>query len=217
MKCARRNAVAGGGAAAARSSPPRPTAAPMLVSCGTGFSLVELIVVIVIVAILAAIAIPRFSRAKEAAGPAASQHDLSILQSQIELYRLDHEAYPGYATDGTNPAHSAAAFVSQMTTYSDRAGNASGTVGSGTPYGPYLRKGIPALKYGPKAGKNGVKLVTGSTTLSFAPTDDVGWLYNDTTGEIAPNAPDTVGSTEVGVTPGGTETAGGDAIPDGIP
>ena len=159
------------------------------------FSLTELIVVVVIIGVLAAIAVPRFSQGVSQAGPAASMQDLAILQQQIELYALEHGGvYPAYNSDGTNAAHSEGAFLSQLTQYSDSQGQVSPTPSNLFRFGPYLRHDMPPVKYGPKSGLSGVLVVTGNTALLYQAGQDVGWLYNDTTGEIVANEPDALGA-----------------------
>ena len=153
------------------------------------FSLVELIVVLVVIGVLAAIAIPRFSRGAEQAGPRTTERDLAILQKQIEVYAIEHAGvYTAFNGDGTNAAHTEGAFLAQLMRYTDCDGIVSDTRSGRFRFGPYLRYGMPALKYGPKAGLDGVLVVTGTTGLAYRESADVGWLYNDTTGEIAPNA-----------------------------
>ena len=76
-----------------------------------------------------------------------------------------------------------------MTQYVDSDGRVSNSASATFRYGPYLRQGMPPLKSGPNAGKAAVKVVTGSGTLASSHGDDVGWIYNDTTGEIVANVP----------------------------
>lgn len=159
----------------------------------SAFTLLELMVTVVIVGVIAAIAVPRMSSAAESASYAATRRDHAQLQRQIELYAAEHlGAFPAYYSDGANAAHSSAAFVSQLTLSSRIDGQTSSTPSAAYAFGPYLRTGIPTLKVGPKAGLNGVRVVTGSTRPDPSASYHAGWVYNDTTGQIVPNIPDAV-------------------------
>lgn len=151
------------------------------------FTLVEVIIVVVIISILAAIAIPRLSRGAEDADEAAVRRDLSILQRQIELFAAEHNGtYPAAVGDGTNGAGTTEAFLNHMLSFSDIQGRTSTTRTSAYRFGPYLRKGIPALKTGAAKGATGVKVVT-SDAPSTDPNTAIGWVYSSATGEIIPN------------------------------
>lgn len=155
----------------------------------SAFSLVELIVVVVIIGILAAIAIPRFSRGAEGAGGSGVRGDLSVLRNAIELYYYEHGEYPGKNAAGAAAAGSAAAFVAQLTKFTDADGGVSDTKTTTHIYGPYLRKGIPACPVPPRVGKNGVNMVSGTTVPAYtaAATTD-GWVFNYDTGDICCNS-----------------------------
>ncbi|MBB6429256.1 prepilin-type N-terminal cleavage/methylation domain-containing protein [Algisphaera agarilytica] len=140
-----------------------------------GFSLVELVIVVVIVGLLAAIAIPRFSRGAAGATDSALSGDLAVLRNAIEMYGAEH--------NGTYPL--AATFEAQLTQYTKLDGSTSATKDADFPYGPYLHA-VPALKVGAAAGGTGIKAVTAAPTLEDADTS-VGWLYNQTTGQIYAN------------------------------
>jgi general secretion pathway protein G len=133
------------------------------------FSLVELVVVVVIVGILAAIAIPRFTSAGESATDSALAADLETLRKAIDLYHGEHLGkYPDLAR-----------VSDQLTQYTDVHGNVSPTRTSAHSLGPYVRA-IPALKVGPTRGSTGIAAAAG---------DDVGWVYDETSGEITAAAP----------------------------
>ncbi|MEM9881346.1 MAG: prepilin-type N-terminal cleavage/methylation domain-containing protein [Planctomycetota bacterium] len=142
-----------------------------------GFSLVELVIVVVIVGLLAAIAIPRFSRGASGASDSALAGDLAVLRNAIEMYAAEH--------NGTFPL--AADFADQLTQYSKLDGTTSATP-TGHPYGPYLHK-VPMLKSGTYAGNDGIAEVTETPTAEVT-TSGVGWLYNQTTGQIWANETD---------------------------
>lgn len=143
-----------------------------------GFSLVELVIVVVIVGLLAAIAIPRFSRGAAGASDSALAGDLAVLRNAVEMYGAEH--------NGTYPAD--ATFSNQLTLYSSAAGATNATKTAVYEFGPYLHA-VPALKAGTYTGNSGIEGVS-STPLAESSTAGVGWLYNETTGQIWANETD---------------------------
>lgn len=59
-----------------------------------GFTLIELMVVIVILGILAGVIVPRIMDNPDKARIAKAKHDITALESALDLYRLDNYAYP---------------------------------------------------------------------------------------------------------------------------
>ncbi len=154
----------------------------------SGFTLVELLIVVIILGILAAIAIPQFSTSSEDAKISALDTDLSHLRNAIELYYHQHKAvYPGAKreTDGSdvgNAAQAAAAFVAQLTLYSDNDGVTAAEKDSTYKYGPYLRKGIPV---NPFNGSNTVVCDIAETDISVAASGGTGgWKFYTKTGRL---------------------------------
>lgn len=132
-----------------------------------GFSLLELMLVVVIIALIAAIAIPRMSRGAAGAADSSLAGSLAVLRDGIDRYATEH--------GGTYPT--AANFTSQLTLYSSATGTTSATKDTTYIYGPYVRA-VPAQVVGAKKGQSGVAAADGAT---------VGWLYNETTGNITAN------------------------------
>jgi len=157
-----------------------------------GFSLVELVIVIIILAVISAIAVPRIGRGAKGADESAVGQNLAILRSAIETYSAEHGGtYPGAVADGAGGgAGSEAAFISQLTKYSDKIGNVSDTKGTATGkiYGPYLHK-IPPLTVGANNGESTVSVVTGATVPAAGGT--TGWVYNCSSGKLIANCSDT--------------------------
>ncbi len=58
------------------------------------FTLIELLIVVAIIGILAAIAVPNFLNAQTRAKLARTEADLKALETALESYRLDNNAYP---------------------------------------------------------------------------------------------------------------------------
>lgn len=136
------------------------------------FSLIELVIVVVIIGIIGAIALPRMSRGAAGAADSSLVADLAVMRNAIDLYQAEHGGVYPTLTD----------FVAQMTTYTDVAGNASATKDTTHYLGPYLRA-IPELKVGSNRGRSALAATQGGTTA--------GWVYNETTGTITANLPDT--------------------------
>jgi len=132
-----------------------------------GFSLIELVIVVVIIGIIGAIAIPRMSRGVENAGDSALIVNLSVLRSAIDLYQSEH--------GGKFP--SASTITEQLTQFTDDSGTVSANKSSTHIYGPYLRS-LPPLPVGSSKG---------ATRVSTSGGSNVGWIYNESTGEIRAN------------------------------
>ena len=60
----------------------------------SGFTLLEIIVVITIIAILAAYIAPKVTGRADDARISKVKNDLQVLESALELYRLDNFKYP---------------------------------------------------------------------------------------------------------------------------
>ena len=147
-----------------------------------GFSLVELIIVIVIIGIIAAIAVPRMSRGARGANESALVGNLAVLRNAVELYATEHNnVFPG-ATDNT-----AVTFVDQLTKYTSEAGATSAVRDAAHPYGPYLRKGVPAAPVGPNKGSTTVLIDNANSPPSVSTGGGEGWVYNPSTGDIIVN------------------------------
>jgi len=136
------------------------------------FSLIELVIVVVIIGIIGAIAIPRMSRGAAGAADSSLIADLAVMRSAIDLYKAEH--------GGTLPAFST--FEAQLTTYTNDAGTANASKTSAYYLGTYLRE-LPTLKVGSNKGQSAIVATQGGTTA--------GWVYNETTGAISANLPDT--------------------------
>ena len=155
-----------------------------------GFTLVELLIVVIILALLAAIAVPQFTATTDDARASAFDSNLAAMRGAIELYRQQHGQYPGAVAAGTDTcvngvnetaAIGAAAFVTQMTRYTNAAGDAcTGTDPDEFRYGPYLKDGIPT---NPLGTSSAVTVVT-SGTLGLASGSTGGWRFDSVTGEL---------------------------------
>ncbi len=66
----------------------------MSYSRSQGFTLIEIMVVVVILAILAAAVVPRIMDRPDQARMTKAKQDVQVLESALELYRLDNFNYP---------------------------------------------------------------------------------------------------------------------------
>ena len=133
-----------------------------------GFSLLELVIVAVIIGIIAAIAIPRISRGSRDAELCALKGDLAALRKAIEHFKCDHY----------NRLPTVADITDALTTYSNLSGDDFVPTKDATHiHGPYI-SAIPPLPVGIRKGCTGI-------ALGDAP--DVGWIYDEATGNIKAN------------------------------
>ena len=103
-----------------------------------------------------------------------------------QLYNQQHGEYPAANGDGTDVANTEAAFLSQLTTFTDDAGDSNATKTATHIYGPYLtRSTMPADPF-----KN-VAVVevgnAGSLPLVATAGDPGGWKFDNLAGQIILN------------------------------
>lgn len=154
------------------------------------FNLVELLIAVVVLGLIAALTIPRLGRAADTPDDTAILRErLKVLRVAIEQYYQDHGAYPAQLGDGAHPAGSEAAFIFQLTRFTDERGQASDAASDRYCFGPYLRDAIPACPVGLTAGSASVCILGGTAPPAFQPTaPTAGWVYNGHTGQIAANS-----------------------------
>lgn len=102
---------------------------------GSGFALVELVLVVAIMGIIGAIAIPKFSSAADRAKAAAVAGSVTQLQHSVDLYTAEHADRNPVTEPGGSPTTAGATLVLRLTRYTDDAGN----TGASGIFGPYLR------------------------------------------------------------------------------
>ena len=155
-----------------------------------GFTLVELLIVVIILAILAAIIVPQFTEATDDATQSAYDTNIANIRSAIDLYRQQHQAYPGAVTSsgGSCPAGSAAvtgavgepALIAQLKNYTNAAGQACTGTDATFRYGPYLKDDLPV---NPLGTVNTVTVVT-TGVLGLTSSSTGGWRFDSVTGEF---------------------------------
>ena len=159
-----------------------------------GFTLVELLIVVIILAILAAIIIPQFTAATDDATQSAYDTNIANIRAAIDLYRQQHNAYPGaVVSTGATCVNGAAvtpgavgeeAFLAQLRYYTNAAGQAcTGTDPNEFKYGPYLKDDMPVNPLGDTNPNNTVTVVT-TGTLGLTSGDTDGWRFDSVTGEF---------------------------------
>ena len=141
------------------------------VAAPRGFTLVELMIVVIILGILGTIIIALFSNSTQDAAANSLKENLRTMRSALQVYVAQHNGYPSVAN-----------FESQMTEYTDAAGNVNASRTDVFSYGPYILS-MPHLPVGTNKGKTGV---TGTTYA-----DGFGWSFDTTQGTFKANLPDT--------------------------
>ena len=110
-----------------------------------GFTLIEMLIVVLLLGILAMLIIPQISVSSDDARLNTLHSNLGTIRNAVELYYHQHnEVYPGAVseTDGstaTTDANAPAAFLAQLTQYTDIDGQTATTKGGNFIYGPYLK------------------------------------------------------------------------------
>jgi prepilin-type N-terminal cleavage/methylation domain-containing protein len=158
-----------------------------------GFTLVELLIVVIILAILAAIVVPQFSSSTDDAKLASLDTNLATLRSTIELFKAQHNSYPGAAATGTAAACSgtagtaaagAQALLDQLRYASDANGNSCSIADANYKFGPYVRSGMPNEPTTSK-GALPAEITVATTGAKLAGTaGGTGWKYDSKSGEI---------------------------------
>ena len=109
-------------------------------------------------------------------GEASLRSNLAALRNAVELYANQHNGdYPAAVTDGTNGAGTEAAFITQLTQYSDGSGVVSVSASASYPYGPYMKLGIPQVTTGPLSGNGGVSVTNSGSPLTADGSPTKGW------------------------------------------
>ena len=157
-----------------------------------GFTLVELLVVVIILAILAAIIVPQFTAATDDANQSAYDTNISNIRAAVDLYRQQHNEYPGEVTStgagcpggSTNVVGAAGepAFLAQLRNYTNAAGVACTGTDATFKFGPYLKDDLPLnpLATTPINTVNVISL----GILGITSDGSGGWKFDSQTGEF---------------------------------
>ena len=159
-----------------------------------GFTLVELLIVVIILAILAAIVVPQFSASTDDAKISSLDSTLAGTRAIIDLYYQQHGNYPsaaavtgaGAACTGTataaGAAGSTAAFMAQLTRYTNAAGQGCDKKDAVFKYGPYLKKDV--LPANPITNINTLVISTTGTLGMTGNATAAGWKFDNITGQF---------------------------------
>jgi len=128
---------------------------------GSGFTLIEILIVVILLGILAAIVMPQFSDASTQARESSLRSDLQRMRLQIGLYKVQH--------NDDLPGAGSASFLLAMTGQTDVAGAV------GTDYGPYVLS-VPTNPFNNLAT---VAEVSGTAGVGDGAT---GWQFDTTSG-----------------------------------
>jgi prepilin-type N-terminal cleavage/methylation domain-containing protein len=152
-----------------------------------GFTLVELLIVVIVLAILAAIVVPQFAASTDDAKLSAMDTTLGGMRSALDLYYQQHGEYPSAKLDGAGgAADSSAAFLSQLTQYTDDEGDVALTKDVTHIYGPYLRKAEIPLE--PVTNSSAIEiLAVGTLGMTATGGDPGGWKFDNKTGQLIVN------------------------------
>ena len=151
-----------------------------------GFTLVELLIVVIILAILAGIVLPQFTDSSADAKLSATDTTLGNMRAMMDLYFQQHGEYPSANGDGVNAADTGAAFLTQLTQYTNSAGRVSTSKDPNHRFGPYQRKA--AIPTEPMTSSSAIKIETAGTLgLAAEGTDPGGWRFDNVTGQFIVN------------------------------
>jgi general secretion pathway protein G len=140
----------------------------------TGFTLIEVLLVVVIMAVLAGAILPAYMGTADDAKTSSLRHNLSVMQAQLEVYRVQHlNRYPAIQDNA----------LLQLTSATNATGEI-GQPGPTYPLGPYLVEA-------PMNPFDGSKKVTAVAVAGQKPTGVIGqfggWQYDNSTGAFWPN------------------------------
>jgi prepilin-type N-terminal cleavage/methylation domain-containing protein len=147
----------------------------------SAFTLVEILIVVAILGVLASIVIPTFASCTEAAKDSSLAQDLGMIKRMVLVYRAQHlETSPGYPDGDKGQAPTEAAFMAQVTTASNAAGETAAIGTAGYKFGPYMET-IPANPF----NKLRTVLVLGDgEDFPAAADNSAGWIYKPSTQEV---------------------------------
>lgn len=137
---------------------------------GSGFTIVELLIVIVVIGILAAITVVAYNGVSTKAKTTAAKSAAAAVAKKAEVYKVETGSYPVLSTDLTAAGASASYFLSGVTflsampgtapadpssvilTKCDNSGGLTGGTGNQVAYWDYTAGGITSIDVGAFTG-----------------------------------------------------------------
>lgn len=158
----------------------------------SAFTLVELLIIVMILGILAVLTIPTFVGANKPASESVLRENLRLLRTQVELFTGQHNGLPpGYPDGDRSAVPTGAAFIAQLTGYTNVDGQVGASYSAATPLRPYLAD-VPSNPFNNLAT---VRVVGDADNLPTADGNAFGWFYKPLTRQFVANTP---GSDEAG-------------------
>lgn len=160
----------------------------------TGFTLVELLIVVIILAILAAIVVPQFASSTDDAKVSALDSTLANMRSAIDLYYQQHGEYPGKNASSSTGCSvtivgaaigSTAAFLDQLSLYTDSDGNICSVKENNFVLGPYLKKRV--LPANPITNSSDLEMSSSGDLLMAGTGTTGGWKFDYLSGKFIAN------------------------------
>ena len=166
----------------------------------SGFTLIEILIVIIILGILAMIIVPQITVSTEDAKVSTLKSNLGAMRNAIELYYHQHDnIYPGANTitgvASTTAALAEAAFLQQLTQFTEVGGTVSASKTADAKYGPYLKSST--LPKNPFNDLTSVAcdIATIDITSKSADATATAWKFYTITGVLIANDGGTTGGT----------------------
>jgi general secretion pathway protein G len=163
-----------------------------MIKSQTGFTLVEMLIVVILLGILAMVIIPQISTSTDEAKLNTLQANLAGLRNAVELYYAQHNArYPGAVreTDGTTATtdvNAPAAFLAQLTQYTDFNGQTAAVKDATFKFGPYIKS--KELPQNPFTLSSTIKIDTAENDITDrTATNDTAWKFHPITGVLFAN------------------------------
>ena len=142
----------------------------------SGFTLMEILIVVILLGILAMVVVPQITISSEDTKLTTLQSNLGQMRSLLEIYYAQHnQKYPGEIDDVTGSGaptagNAPAAFVNQLTLYTNAAGKASKTDNTLHPLGPYIK----STTLPPNPFNNSSAVVIDTATVDLTSRDVTG-------------------------------------------